>query len=63
MRPEPNRVASRLGLDEPTIRRLAARGHLQRLALTEAQIRGRLYHAHLAQLHSHADGQSRKGDP
>jgi hypothetical protein len=50
MRPEPNRVVARLGLEEPTIRRLEARGHLHRLALTEPQIRARLYHAHLAHL-------------
>jgi hypothetical protein len=50
MQPEPDRVAARLGLDEPTIRRLEARRHLNRLALTEPQIRARLYHAHLAYL-------------
>jgi hypothetical protein len=46
MQPEPHRVAARLGFDETTIDRLAARGHLRRLALTDSQIRGRLYQAH-----------------
>jgi len=41
-------VAARLGLDPTTIARLEARGHLSRLALTDAQIRNRLYRAHLA---------------
>ena len=58
MQPEPYRVAARLGLDEPTIGRLEARGHLGRLALTEPQIRARLYCAHLAFLLARA---GRKG--
>ena len=54
MRPEPEQVAARLGLDETTIRRLQARGYLGRLALTEAEISERLYRAHLASLLSPA---------
>jgi hypothetical protein len=46
MQPEPDQVAARLGFDERTIRRLEARGHLRRLALTEPQIRARLSRAH-----------------
>jgi hypothetical protein len=41
-------VAAGLGIDEATIFGLEARGHLERLALTEAEIRERLYRAHLA---------------
>jgi hypothetical protein len=43
-------MAARLGFDETTIRRLAARGHLRRLALTEPQIHARLYRAYTAYL-------------
>jgi len=50
MRAEPRRMAERLGLDQRTIRWLEANGHVQRLALTEPEIRARLYHAHLAYL-------------
>jgi hypothetical protein len=50
MRPEPSEVAKRLGFGEITIARLEGRGRLSRLALTEAEIRERLYHAHLAHL-------------
>jgi len=57
---EPHRIAARLGFDEPTIRRLGAGGYLHRLALSEPQIRARLYRAHLAHLHSQARGQTRK---
>lgn len=53
MQPQPDRVAARLGLDEPTIARLRARGRLERLALTEPEIRERLYRAHLAHLPTH----------
>ena len=60
MCPEPQQVAVRLGFDEPTIRRLEARGHLCRLAQTESEIRARLYYAYLAHLRPHADGQKRK---
>jgi hypothetical protein len=49
---EPDRVAERLGLDPATIGRLQALGHLNRLALTDRQIRARLYDAHLVHLHS-----------
>jgi len=47
MQPEPHLVAAHLGFDETTIDRLAARGHLRRMALTESQIRERLYQAHV----------------
>jgi hypothetical protein len=50
MQPRSERVATRLGLDETTIARLQARGQLERLALTEPDIRERLYRAHLAYL-------------
>lgn len=50
MRSQPHSVAARLGLDGTTIHRLQARGHLPRLALTEPEIRKRLYHAHLAEV-------------
>jgi hypothetical protein len=56
MRPKPHRVAVRLGLDEATIGRLQARGYLGRLALTEPEIRERLYRAHLAYLLTRAGG-------
>ena len=59
MRPKPHRVAVRLGLDEATIGRLQARGYLGRLALTEPEIRERLYRAHLAYLLTRVGG---KGD-
>ncbi len=39
MQPHPDRVAARLGLDEATMARLRARGQLERLALTEPEIR------------------------
>jgi hypothetical protein len=55
MRPEPHRVAASLGFDETTICRLAARGHLCRLALTEPQIRVRLYRAYDAYLLTRAE--------
>ena len=57
MQPEPHRVAARLGFDETTIGRLAARGHLRRLALTEPQIRARLYRGHMAYLLACAGGE------
>jgi hypothetical protein len=50
MQPHPDQVAARLGLDETTIARLRARGRLERLALTQPEIRERLYRAHLAYL-------------
>jgi hypothetical protein len=52
MQLHPDQVAARLGLDEITIARLRARGQLERLALTEPEIRERLYRAHLAYLHA-----------
>ena len=53
-------MAERLGLDEPTIRRLETRGYLARLTLAESQIHASLYHAHLAHLRSQAKGQATK---
>jgi hypothetical protein len=50
MQPQPERVAARLGLDESMSARLRAGGQLERLALTEPEIRERLHHAHLAYL-------------
>jgi len=41
-------VAKRLGLPEALIRRLEARGQLRRLALSQTEIRERLYNAHRA---------------
>ena len=41
-------VARRLGLTETLIRRLRARGQLERCALSDAEIDRRLYEAHLA---------------
>jgi hypothetical protein len=39
-------MAACLGLDEPLIRRLQARGYLLAFDLSEAEIRERLYRAH-----------------
>jgi hypothetical protein len=50
MQPHPDQVAARLGLDETTIARLRAGGQLERLALTQPEIRERLYRAHAAYL-------------
>jgi hypothetical protein len=47
-RPDAEAVAKRLGLTEAVIRRLRARGKLQRLALRDAEVRDRLYTAHVA---------------
>ena len=55
MQPEPDQVATSLGLDSSTIQWLEARGLLPRLALTEQQARARLYHAHLAFLLTRAE--------
>ena len=52
MRTDPRVVARWFGLDEKTIGRLEARGHLSGLTLTEPDIRYRLYRAHLAYLRS-----------
>ena len=41
-------VARRLGLPEAVVRRLRARGKLDRLSLDDSDIRERLYAAHLA---------------
>ena len=66
MQPEPDQVATSLGLDSSTIRWLDARGLLPRLELTEQQGRTRLYQAHLAFLLRQSDGASflsRESDP
>jgi hypothetical protein len=41
-------TARRLGLTDALIRRLRARGRLERCALSDAEIDRRLYQAHLA---------------
>jgi hypothetical protein len=41
-------LAAGLGLTEPVIRRLRARGHLTRLELSELEARERLWRAHVA---------------
>jgi hypothetical protein len=41
-------VAKRLGLTEAVVRRLRARGKLDRLSLDDSDIRQRLYAAHVA---------------
>jgi len=43
---DPRRVAIRLGFEPVTIARLRSGGHLSKLALTQAEIRRRLYRAH-----------------
>jgi hypothetical protein len=43
---EARTVAARLGIDETIVRRLQARGHLLTLP-TDAELRRRLYRAHL----------------
>jgi hypothetical protein len=50
-----------LGFGEPTIRQLETRGHLDRLALTQPEIRARLYRAHLAHLRAHAGEPNENG--
>jgi hypothetical protein len=47
---DPERIAKRLGLTDPVIRRLQAHGYLQRLALTAPELDARIYRAHLAYL-------------
>ena len=47
MTADPRTIAARLGIDEPAVRRLQARGYLLRLDATEAEIRERLLVAHL----------------
>jgi hypothetical protein len=62
VRPEPHQVAARLGFDATTIRRLEACGYLSRLALTDAELRERLYHAHLAIYPQHLAGRKEPGE-
>jgi hypothetical protein len=47
---DPRRIAMHLGFDPMTIGRLGSRGHLHKLALTEPEIRRRLYRAHRTHL-------------
>ena len=47
-RNEPALVAERLGLTDLVVDRLRARGGLERLALSDREIRERLFSAHLA---------------
>ena len=63
MRPEPHQVAVRLGLGEATIGRLQALGYLGRLALSEPEIRERLYRAHLAYLRGASRRQRKRPRP
>ena len=42
------RLAASLGLTEPVIRRLRARGHLTRFELSEPEAHERLWRAHVA---------------
>ena len=51
MATDPRIIAARLGVDELTIRRLQARGHLLRFDVTEAQVRERLLAANARALH------------
>jgi hypothetical protein len=43
---DPRSVAANLGFDAALIRRLDSHGHLAKLALSDAEIRRRLYEAH-----------------
>jgi hypothetical protein len=51
MATDPRIIAARLGVDELTVRRLQARGHLLRLDVTEAEIRERLLAASVRARH------------
>jgi hypothetical protein len=62
MRTEPRQVAARLGLAETTIDRLQARGLLSRLAVTEREIRERLYRAHVAHVLTRSSGEGGGGE-
>ncbi|HSC91283.1 MAG TPA: hypothetical protein VLB86_06480 [Gaiellaceae bacterium] len=43
-------IAARLGIDELTVRRLQARGHLLRLDASDDEVRERLYRATVRRL-------------
>ena len=47
MRTDPELIAARLGIDTPDVQRLQAFGYLTRLELSDAEIRERLYTAHV----------------
>ena len=51
MATDPRIIAARLGVDDHTIRRLPARGHLLRLDVSEQQVRARLLAANVRALH------------
>ena len=53
-------AAKHLGLPEALIRRLRARGQLQRLALSKTEIRERLYAAHRAFVLADRSGHDRE---
>jgi hypothetical protein len=53
MTTDPRVIAARLGIDEPTVRQLQARGYLLRLDATDAEIRERLLVAHVRALSLH----------
>jgi len=44
---DPEAIAAVLHIDESVVRRLQARGYLQSFALTNAEVRRRLYLAHI----------------
>ena len=51
MATDPRVIAARLGVDELTVRRLQARGHLLRLDVTDKEMRERLLAANVRALH------------
>ena len=62
MTADPQAIAACLGLHETTVRGLQARGYLLEFDLTEAEVRERLYCAHLAQTGRYSAGEDRAGD-
>ena len=48
--PDAEAMAERLGLTEPVIRQLQARGYLERLAIDEAELQARLARGYLRAL-------------
>jgi hypothetical protein len=51
MATDPRIIAARLGVDELTVRRLQARGHLLRLDVTDTEMRERLLAANVRALY------------
>ena len=56
---DPRSVAARLGFDTAVIRRLDSHGHLAKLALSDAEIRRRLYQGHRAHQQTPNGGSAR----